>query len=65
MDKKTVTNWDVRVGESIAIGPNIRIRVEAKSGQQARIRVECPDSMSVGKSEPGVAAFARSGVRIR
>jgi pyruvate kinase len=55
---------DVRVGEQIAIdNGRIVLRVEEKSGQRARIRLEFTKPTTVERVEPAMAAFAREGLR--
>jgi pyruvate kinase len=55
---------DVRVGELIAIDDGrIVLRVEQKSGQQARIRLEFAKPTTVERVEPAMASFARQGLR--
>lgn len=53
---------DVRVGEQLSIGGGIRLRVEQKSGQLARIKLEFTQPTTVERVEPGMAAIARRGV---
>lgn len=63
--KESNHTWfgDVRVGEQLSIGDGtIKLRVEAKSGQQARIRLEFVKPTPVSKVEPAAAVFARRGV---
>lgn len=62
--KEKTHKWfgDVRVGERIAIGDGTVLRVEAKSGQQARISLEFTKPTPVTRVEPGMAGFARRGV---
>jgi hypothetical protein len=54
---------DVRVGEQLSIGDGIRLRVEQKSGQLARIRLDFTTPIIVNKVEPAAAMFARRGVQ--
>ena len=55
---------DVRVGEQLSIGDgSIKLRVEAKSGQVARLRLEFTKPTSVAKVAPAAASFARLGVK--
>jgi hypothetical protein len=54
---------EVRPGEQVSIGPDIKLRVEEKSGQRARIRLEFTKPMSVEKIDPAAAMFARAGVK--
>ena len=54
---------DVRVGEQLSIGDGaIKLRVEQKSGQLARIRLEFAQQTAVQKVTPAMANFARRGV---
>lgn len=54
---------DVRVGEQLAIDDGrIVLRVEEKSGQRARIRLNFAKPTTVTRVEPAMAAFARQGV---
>lgn len=64
MDGKLKT-WisEVRPGERIAIGEGITLRVEEKSGQKARIRLDFATPTTVQRVDPAAAAFARGGVR--
>lgn len=61
-DSKT---WfgEVRPGESIAIGDSIRLRIEEKSGQRARIRLNFTKPTSVTRVVPAMATFAKLGVK--
>lgn len=64
--KEAQHKWfgDVRVGEQVSIdGGTIVLRVEQKSGQQARIRLEFKKPTTVTRVEPGMAGFARQGVK--
>ena len=54
---------EVRTGESIAIGDGIKLRVEEKSGQRARIRLDFTTPTSVKRIAPAMANFAKLGVR--
>lgn len=62
--KESAHTWfgDVRVGELLSIGDDIRLRVEQKSGQLARIRLEFAKQTSVQKVAPAAATFARRGI---
>lgn len=63
--KQSVNTWfgEIRPGEKVAIdGGNIVLRIEEKSGQRARIRLEFAKPTTVEKVEPAAATFARSGV---
>lgn len=62
---KNENTWfgDVRPGESIAIGDGIKLRVEEKSGQRARIRLDFTRPTSVNRIAPAMANFAKQGVR--
>jgi|GEM_PF-5013055 len=62
--KQEATSWvrDVAPGERIVVGGNIVIRVEAKSGSKARIRIEAPAEIAVSQDKPGAAQFARQGI---
>lgn len=59
------TSWvrDVAPGERIVIGENVVIRVEAKSGSKARIRIEAPAGVPISQDAPGAAQIARLGVK--
>ena len=54
---------EIRPGESIAIGDNIKLRIEEKSGQRARIRLDFTRPTTVTKVAPAMAAFAKQGVK--
>lgn len=54
---------DVRPGEQIAIGNGIKLRVEEKSGQRARIRLDFTTPTTVQRVMPAMAAFAKAGVK--
>lgn len=54
---------EVRPGESIAIGDGIRLRIEEKSGQRARIRLDFAKPTTVQKVVPAMANFAKAGVK--
>ncbi len=62
---KSENTWfgDVRPGEAIAIGDGIKLRVEEKSGQRARIRLDFTKPTSVNRITPAMATFAKQGVR--
>lgn len=62
-DNKNTWFGDVRPGESLAIGGNIKLRVEEKSGQRARIRLEFTTPTSVQRVTPAMASFAKLGVK--
>lgn len=54
---------DVKPGEVVSIdGGRINLRVEKKSGQIARIKLEFAKPTSVERTEPGAALFARRGI---
>ena len=62
---KSQHTWfgEMRPGEQIAIdGGSIRLRVEEKSGQRARIRLEFTKPTKVERVEPTMARFAKAGV---
>jgi hypothetical protein len=61
-DKNT---WfgEIRPGESIAIGDGIKLRIEEKSGQRARIRLDFTKPTTVQRTTPAMANFAKLGVR--
>ena len=64
---KQSLSMDVRVGESVTIdGDRIRLTVEEKSGQRARLRFEVDSSIAVKKVVPVQtgASLARNGVRM-
>jgi hypothetical protein len=64
--KENNNTWfgDVRVGEQLSIGDgSIKLRVEEKSGQRARIRLDFTKPTTVQKVTPAMASFARIGVR--
>lgn len=62
-DGKNTWFGEVRPGESIAIGDGIRLRVEEKSGQRARIRLDFDKPTTVERTQPAMAGFAKQGVR--
>lgn len=62
-DERHTWIGEVRPGEQVAIGPDIRLRVEEKSGQRARIRLEFKRPIAVERIDPAMAAFARAGVK--
>lgn len=47
---------DLRIGETIAIGDNVRITLEDKSGKIARIVVDAPKSVPIKRLERSSAA---------
>ena len=60
----TAKTMDVRVGESVAIGKNITVTVQEKSGQRARLRFLADQDVTIEKvktSKPG-AQHARMGI---
>ena len=64
---KQSLSMDVRVGESVTIdGDRIKLTVEEKSGQRARLRFEVDSSIVVKKAVPVQtgASLARHGVRM-
>ena len=66
MMKDSPHTWfgEIRPGEQVSIdGGRIRLRVEEKSGQRARIRLEFMQETSVEKVEPAMARFAKQGVK--
>ena len=55
---------ELRPGEQVAIdGGVIRLRVEEKSGQRARIRLDFTRATKVEKVQPAMARFAKQGVK--
>ncbi len=54
---------EIRPGESIAIGDDIKLRIEEKSGQRARIRLDFARPTTVHKVSPAMANFAKIGVK--
>lgn len=63
MDRKNTWFGEIRPGESIAIGEGIKLRIEEKSGQRARIRLDFTKPTTVQRVSPAMANFARVGVR--
>ena len=63
--KTSEKTWfgEIRPGETVAIGDNIKLRIEEKSGQRARIRLDFTTPMSVNRITPAMANFAKAGVR--
>lgn len=62
-DESFTSYWDMRVGEQLSIGNGqMRLRVEEKSGRNARIRLEFRKPTTVEKVEPAMASFARQGL---
>jgi pyruvate kinase len=64
--KESSHTWfgELRAGEQVSIGDgSVRLRVEEKSGQRARIRLDFAKPTTVQKVTPGVAALARLGVK--
>jgi len=60
----TAKTMDVRVGESVAIGGNITVTVQEKSGQRARLRFMADEHVTIEKvkaTKPG-AQHARLGI---
>lgn len=54
---------DVLPGERVSIGGgDIVLRIEEKSGQRARVRLEFKRPTSVARLESGAAALARKGI---
>lgn len=56
---------EIRPGESIAIGDGIKLRIEEKSGQRARIRLDFMKPTTVNKVLPAMAQFAKLGVKAK
>lgn len=55
---------DIRPGELLDIGGgSVKLRIEEKSGQRARIRLEFTKPTTVTRVEPAMAAFARQGLK--
>lgn len=67
MNTQAQKTWisDVLPGEKIAIGEGIVLRIEEKSGQRARVRLEFTKPTSVTRVEPAAAGFARKGIGVR
>lgn len=59
-----VNTWigEIRPGESIAVGDGIKLRIEEKSGQRARLRFDFTRPTTVTKVLPAMASFAKAGV---
>jgi hypothetical protein len=53
---------EVRPGEQLAIGDGIVLRVEEKSGQRARLRLEFKKPTTIERIDPSAMEFARAGV---
>ncbi len=65
MSEKNTWFGDIRVGEQVSIDNGaIKLRVEEKSGQRARIRLEFSRPTVVQKVVPAMASFARNGVKM-
>lgn len=64
-DGKSIWFGDIRVGEQVSIdGGAIKLRIEEKSGQRARIRLEFSQPTVVQKVVPEMENFARNGVKM-
>ncbi len=64
-DGKSIWFGDIRVGEQVSIdGGAIKLRIEEKSGQRARIRLEFSKPTVVQKVVPEMENFARNGVKM-
>ncbi len=62
---KSIWFGDIRVGEQVSIdGGAIKLQIEEKSGQRARIRLEFAQPTVVQKVVPEMANFARNGVKM-
>lgn len=59
-----VRTWfgELRPGEQVVIGGGIRLRIEEKSGQRARLRIDLTEPTTVEKVQPGAAAIASRGL---
>lgn len=62
-DSKNTWFGEIRPGESIAIGEGVKLRIEEKSGQRARIRLDFTKPMTVTRMTPAMASFAKQGVK--
>lgn len=54
---------DLAVGDSLRIGPDTVIKMEAKSGQRARVRIESKHDvrhLKAGESEPALKRSAEA-----
>jgi len=62
----TAKSMDVRVGETVSIGPNVSVTVEEKSGQRARLRFMADESVTIQKVKPASsgAEQARRGITL-
>lgn len=57
---------ELRAGEEVKVSGAATIRLEHKSGQRARLRIEVPDGESIQPPiESGISNFARRGVVTR
>ena len=63
MDESKTWFGEIRPGESIAIGDGIKLRIEEKSGQRARLRLDFTKPTTVTKMTPAMASFAKQGVK--
>lgn len=54
---------ELKVGDSLLIGDDVRVMLEDKSGQRARLRVHAEDSVTVNvKRVKSVTNQARKGI---
>lgn len=55
---------DLVPGESVTIGGNVVVTLEAKSGQRARLAVDAPRTVKIqkGSNLPEVIKMARGGI---
>lgn len=62
----SITHFDLKVGESLAIGNGeVFVTLQKKSGQLARLRVDAPLDMRVEVKRNGAAAQASKGIRMQ
>ena len=64
MSSEAIKYFDVKVGQSLAIGDDIRIMVQKKSGQLARLGVSKPDTMGASIVAEPVMSVAAKGLTL-
>lgn len=58
-----VSHWDVRVGESLLLdGGRIKVTVEEKSGQRARLSIDANKDVQIEKEKRPVRVPAQRGL---
>lgn len=58
-------HFDIKVGESLAIGDDVTVTLQKKSGQLARLTIDRPENMRVEVKTTGAAQHAAKGIAHR